>query len=507
MQQMLLIIALMLPLTAWAAPRQVTLFPASALVEELANLNPKPAEGGFAVAVLTLPGQADPATLRFDKLQGNATIADLSWSLRAEQNQSALAPLNSRLAELKAKRNVMSATVEGIRGRVAFWKAQTQAGNTPLATIRELAMELGLALQQETEKLLGEEQRLTELNSEILNVEAEIAKTAGQERKVWDIRILFAGSAPRELAYAYTLSDCGWSPVYRLEALPGQKRIDFSWQAKVWQRSGQDWNGTRLHLATMQPDSQSAPSELPPWEIRPVQIFRKAMTAPAMMEMKAGADEMSPAAPAAPMEIRHSTYAAWDMGTRSLPAGETRIFDIARELWPAGFVHLLRPSLDLKAYLQANAEFTQPKELPAGDAFFLIDGATIDRRPFAFSGRNATLFFGTDPLVLAETTLKDKKTGEKGLFNQRQTFIREWTVTVRNASKHPVQIRVEEPRPLIRDERITLALITSPKPLEEGSPEIIAWNSTVAAGGESSIALGVTIETPNDLRIDPGWRW
>jgi uncharacterized protein (TIGR02231 family) len=442
------VIMLLCPVWAWAAPTQVTLFPSSAQVEELTAVTPKPGEAGLSSCTLILPGQADPASLRFGRLGDKATIADLSWKAQREENQSAIEPLNRRLTDLKTQRGAALSELEGVRGRMAFWKAQTLPGEKTVAAMRELAEAMGKALREDTAAAQALETRLEELNTKIAWVEKEIADAVGQGRTVWEVSVLVAGPAPKELSYAYTLHDCGWTPLYRLEASPKQARIDFSWQAKVWQRSGQDWSGIRLLLATMQPETQAEPSNLPPWEIAPLQVFHKSMAAPAMMEMRAGAaDEMLGAAPPAPVQVRHTTYAAWDMGQKSVPAGDTRIFEIERGAWPAGFTHLIRPSLDSKAFIQARAEFTEPKELPPGTAFFFIDGAMVDQRQFFLSGREATLFFGTDPLLTCVTTLNDKKTGEKGLFKQKQTFLRQWTMTVRNAADHPVQVRIEEPRP------------------------------------------------------------
>jgi hypothetical protein len=167
----------------------------------------------------------------------------------------------------------------------------------------------------------------------------------------------------------------------------------------------------------------------------------------------------------------------------------------------------MRPSLDTKAFVQARAEFKEARELPPGTAFFLLDGAMVDQREFSLSGREGTMFFGTDPLLTCETTLGDKKTGEKGLFGQKQSFVRQWTLTVRNASARPVQVRIEEPRPLPRDERITLELKAKPEPLTEDDPEIMAWNATVPAGGQSVVELDLKMTAPEDLHVDPGWRW
>lgn len=508
MTRLVAAIALLFPALAWAAPTQITLFPSSAQVEEVSAPSCAPADGGLSSCTLTLPGRADPATLRFGKLPGTASIADLTWKARHDPDQAALAPLLAKRDELTAQRDAAAAELEGVRGRLAFWKAQTEPGQQTVAALRELAAELGANVRDGTRQAQALERNIADLNGKIARVEEEIAAAAGRQRTVWEVTTLVSGNAPGELAYSYTLADCGWTPLYRLEALPAAGKIDFSWQAKVWQRSGQDWKDVRLFLATMQPETQAEPSDLPPWEIRPMQIFQKTMAAPAMMEMRAGAaDEMVAAAPAPPREIRRATYAAWDMGKKSLPAGAERIIDIERGTWPAAFLHLMRPSLDSKAYVQARTEFKEPKELPPGTAFFLLDGAIVDQREFALSGREGTLFFGTDPLLTCETVLGDKKTGEKGLFGQKQSFVRQWTLTVRNAAARPVQVRIEEPRPLPRDERITVELTAKPEPLAEDDPELLAWNATVPAGGQSVIDLGLKMTAPDDLHVDPGWRW
>ena len=509
MSRILTAIMLLFPCWAWAAPTQVTLFPDSAQVEEVSAVTAEAGEAGLSACTLILPGQADPASLRFGRLAGSGTIADLSWKTRREENHSAIEPLNRRLEELKAQRVEALSELEGVRGRMAFWKAQTLPAEKTVAALRELAGEMDKALREDSARAQSLETRLEELNKKIAWVEKEIADATGQGRTVWEVRVLVAGPAPKELTYVYTLRDCGWAPLYRLEASPSRENIDFSWQAKVWQRSGQDWNGVRLHLATMQPQTQAEPSDLPPWEIGPRQVFRKAMAGAPMMAMRSDAakEEMFEAAPPEPVEVRHSTYAAWDMGRKSVPAGDTRIFEIERAAWPASFTHLFRPSLDSKAFIQAKAEFSEPKELPSGTAFFLIDGAMVDQRQFSLSGREATMFFGTDPLLTCDTALTDKKTGEKGLFAQKQTFVRQWTMTVRNAADHPVQARIEEPRPLPRDERVTIDLTAKPEPLTEDDPELMAWSATIAPGKELVISLDLKISAPEDLSIDPGWRW
>jgi hypothetical protein len=50
-------------------------------------------------------------------------------------------------------------------------------------------------------------------------------------------------------------------------------------------------------------------------------------------------------------------------------------------------------------------------------------------------------------------------------------------------------------------------LTAKPEPLAEDDPETLAWNATVPAGGESVVELGLKMTAPDDLPVNPGWRW
>lgn len=496
------ILLLLAPSALLASPVQVTLFPDSARVEEVTAVAAEQAGEGFTSARLTLPGQADPSTLSFAGLSG-AVIADLSWTQRQERDQTALATLNARLKELVAQRDSLLAEQESIQGRMDFWKAQTKPAELNLATMRELAAELGNALRADATALSAVRTRLEELNGQIAVVENDLQEAGGKNRHVWDVTVLFSGSAPKELNYAYSMAGCGWQPLYRLEAEPGRKKIKFSWQARIWQSSGQDWGQVHLHLATMPPASQSAPSPLPDWEIR---IRERAPTPLTAMAEDAVPMTMKQRS-AAPKEVRHTTYAAWDMGKRNVPAGAGRVFEMENAEWPAEFSYLLRPSLDAKAFVQARIEFPEAREFPEGSAFFLIDGATVDQRAFSFSGKKETFFFGADPFVTSRVVLKDKKTGEKGLFRQKQSFVREWSMILLNASNREIPFRLEEAKPLVRDERIKLELSASPDPMKEERPGLLVWEGSLPPGAERNFDITIKFEAPDDLDINPGWHW
>lgn len=497
---------LCMPMSLWAVPISVTLFPDSGQIEERTAVTAEPADQGLSRCTLVLPAQADPSTLRFTQLSAATVVNDLSWTWREEKNQAALAPLQARLQELEKEQDRVSAEVETLRGRLAFWKAQSQPQQMSIPALHELATEMSTNVRADTLTLRGVERNLADLNAEIAAVQAKIDQVAGQHKAVWDVRVLFTGQAPKELTYTYSMQDCGWTPVYRLDAQPEKNQIDFSLHATTWQRSGTDWANARLFLATMQPDQQAIPDTLPPWEITPL-IHQPRPRGGAPVMMKAQADSVDEYAAPAPQEIRRATYALWDLGQHSIPAGQTRIFALRQEKWPASFAHLIRPASSPQAFVQAVTTFAEPQELPPGKGYFLMQGAMLDQREFSFAGTEATLYFGTDPLVSARTITHTKQSGEKGFLKSNRSYAWDWSVIVKNDANYPVALRVEEPKPLPRDERIKVEVKSTPAPTPDPDPELLVWNSTLATKAEQRIRITVNFQAPDDLPINPGWRW
>jgi hypothetical protein len=206
-----------------------------------------------------------------------------------------------------------------------------------------------------------------------------------------------------------------------------------------------------------------------------------------------------------PRQVRQSTYAVWHLGKKTIPAGSRQRLNIREELWTADFVHLLRPSLTPQAFVQASVQFPEGGEIPPGMATFLIDGAVVGKRLFSLAGKEGTFQFGADPLVTGTATLLTRKSGEKGFIADRQTQEWAWRLDIVNSRNSPVRIRLEEPRPQSRDERIKLTTKQEPEASEQ-TPQITIWNLDVPSGQKKSVSSAVLLEAPKEMELDLGWR-
>ena len=497
-----------------AAPVEVTLFPASAQIVEKARLKVAP-DGDLKKAVFQLPAQADPDSLvtRVDA-GGKIRIVDQTWRRIERIDDDRIRDLRKQIETLKGERNQVQSALRALEMQIQFWQMQTKAKVKSITDAAGYASAIGKNIRKAYEDKLAREPELDKLNARIKTLEEALNSAAGKKDTIWEVTLLLSGlptAAEISVAYSYNLAGCGWSPLYRLEARPEKGQILFTWEAEIWQSSGQDWKQVALRLATLQPAPAIAPPDLPPWVIQPRQavVFRSAarknIRAEAMTAPEGSEDAMGEAAAPAPRESRSSTFSLWELGKITLSAGARQRVKVQEEAWPVEFVHLIRPGLSGKAFVQALLNFPESLDIPSGMAIFLLDGAILGKRRFGFTGKEGALFFGEDPFVSAKVELLTKQSGEKTFLVDRQTYRWEWRTEIENKRNTAVRVRIEEPVPQSRDERIRLTFKNEPA-VSEVKNAVWIWNLDLPAGQKKSILTTVGLEAPKEMDLDLGWR-
>lgn len=506
--------SLLAPIPGLAAPREVTLFPASAQVLETARLKAV-TEGSLKKATFTLPAQADPASLvtRLNEA-GKTRIVDQAWRQIVRPDDEKILGLRKRIEAVKTERNAVQATIKALDTQIQFWQLQTKARAKTLADAGNLAAAIGRNVKKAHQDKMAREPELEKLDRKLTELQDELNRRVGRKDNAWEVTLLLSGAPPAgevSAEYSYSLSGCGWTPQYRLEARPRDARILFTWEAEIWQSSGQDWGQVVLNLATLQPTQAIAPPDLPPWVIKPREVVAVKKVAGKRSRSKALAavaekDEAAEdAAPAPPQEDRQSTYSLWRLGKVTLPAGVRQRVRVKDEIWTSDFAHLVRPGLSGHAFVRAAVRFPEVLEIPPGQAIYMMDGAILGKRSFSLAGREGSLFFGDDPLVSAKVELLSRQSGEKRFLADRQTYRWEWRTDVENRRDTAVRVRVEEPLPQSRDERIRLTVKNEPEPAEQ-SAAAWTWVLDVPPGQKKSITTVINLEAPRDMVIDLGWR-
>ena len=502
-----------LPATSWSLPREITFFPGSAQVLEVAKVKLLPEGIEQLKTLIILPGQADPDSLVV-RIADTAKIRidDINWRQVSRQNDEKIANLMKQLEKLKEARKNLQATIRGLDTQIQFWQLQTKAKLKTMADVYNMSAAIGKSIQKSHQDKLSKESELEKIDKLIKEAQDDLDRAAGRKETAWEVTVILSGTRGSEatLTYSYSLAGCGWQPLYRLEAKPKDRQIIFTWEAEIWQSSGQDWNNVSINLATLKPPSSISPAELTPWIIKPRPVFRREGAMPRALKSAIAADQMEAPSPAedaviGAKEVKQTTYSLWQIGKKNVPAGAKQKVKIEEELWPSEFTYMARPSQSSQVFLRAKVKLPEAKDIPSGSSLYIVDGAILGKRYFALAGQEATIFFGIDPLVTARTQLISKKSGEKTFLQDKQTYTWDWRTDIQNSRNSPVRVLVEEPNPQSRDERIAVTLKCEPEPAEK-TPSSLTWDMDILAGQKKSLFMTVRIEAPKNMDLDLGWR-
>lgn len=496
--------------SAFAVPVSVLLHPGGALIHE--ELSLKPDKDGQTLRFL-LPADADTQSL--DVTAGGYNITSLSFRDALAPDMEPELSLKRELEEVRGRIRALELVGEDAEAYRAFWRQPpvNLASPTELPALADLmarrlagfddgsaAREAKLRTLRDREKLLA--QRLEETGGTGFAKEAVLTLDKRP-------------SGPVDIRFVYNTANAGWRPLYRLEARPDDGVVELRLDAEIWQRGGRDWKGVKLQLATADPRQNMTPPALPAWIARPrpaqpMPIARSAdsgmvmNSAPMAAEM---AESSSFAKAAAPRYMDGASYEAWDLGARDVAAGPSLRLPLYREDLKASFSYVARPSRTRDAYLAARLDLPAMKHFPAGDALFLVDGVLAGNSSFSLDAGDGgfasnSIYFGRDPLVTAEMKTASQQSGREGFIDRKRTYTWDWTMTIANRHKRPVDVRVEEPAPQSRDKQIGLEIHSSPEAKREDNT--LYWELNVPEGKSVIISHKVQLSAPADMQVWEG---
>ena len=276
-----------------ATVKEVTLFPNSAKISETAKINPQ-CDKGKCISIITLPPQADPESLVVSlPPQSRVKIEDVQVKPIQVQDEARIAELRKQIAGLEGEKKEMQSKLQALDAQLQFWQAQTKAKTKTVADSYKLSDAIGKNVRKSSQEKFAIETQLEKIEKNIKKLQEELNQAAGKKETAWEITLTISGSNQNEisLSYTYSLAGCGWLPLYRIEALPADKSVSFSWDAEIWQSSGEDWKQVQLNLATLQPVINVNPPEMPEWIIKPRVLYKasrsKNIAAAPLMEKEA----------------------------------------------------------------------------------------------------------------------------------------------------------------------------------------------------------------------------
>jgi len=484
--------------TVWATPVEVLLFPEFAQVTEVSRPMVHSEGKGQGTVHLTLPGGVHTESLRFFLEEDpEVRIDDISWRILGSRRQGQKEAQQKQLRILTDERKRLSAVIKGLETEIAFWQSQTKAKTKTLKD----ATNLSAAISRNTKKAWQEKMTLEgeceKLDLRIAGLAEEMKKSAVADDGDREATLSLTGLKPEKrnlsLKYTYILSNCGWTPLYRLEGRTREAQVQFSWEAEVWQNSPQDWNSIQLSLANQPPPAAIVPEKSPEWKIDASRTGKRKGSGKEEIAVAAAAPLRNPVAP-----FRRS------LGKRSVATGRNQILAVENAYWPATFIRVLRPFSSHVSDIRAVVTSASPIQIPEYPALFLLDGVLVGRQVFSFNGQEKVLSFGSDPSVSVEVRMGAEPGKAPDISGDKQVWNWQWQTVLKNGGAQEVKVRVEEPLPQIRDRRIKSDLRGEPAFTEEQAAMGIR-DLELSPGGSRTLNTSIHIEAPRDLQVEMTW--
>ncbi len=473
----------------------VTLYPSGGRVQATEELTVS--EGKI---VFVLPDVASLDSLSVSLDAGNV----LGWETMpvAGKESSEIAGLRMELKQARQQAAGLEGELAGIRSRIALWSNQSTADTPDMLDLLEKRM------SERLPHLYGMQDacisRLQEARRNVERLE-RILEQKGESREAIRITARVSGASGKVLVhYAYNLANCGWQPVYRLDAHPATGAISFVQEAEIRQGSGQDWEHVDLTLNSGSPVDELEPLPLENWMLRPLRNLKRGVAGGvAASDMEAfNAPSAMLLSGAVPQQER-ATSSVWSLGIQSIPAGAAIRFPLEASLWKAHFVRLARPSSSPGAvFLMAEVLSSEKLVLPSGKASYMVDGVPVGTGSFSTNNWDGAVYFGTDPRVSVDMRLDVQKSGRQGFVDKRQTRVWTWKLSVASRHSMPVDVRIEDPAPQSADEAIRIQVSSSPEP--ERKDHVFVWNLTLPANGSETITHTVEASAPEDMKLNDG---
>ena len=515
----------LLPSNGFARPVAAIIYPNDAKITEYYTVDIQ-ADGDRQSARFFLPIHAKKETLSVNTSPGSGLrITSVTIEKKMLPVADQVETLKNQLKELNRKKSEFETRIKADTAYITFW--QTQAKNQPekienIESVQKLGTAIKAGITTAYDEIYQHNRSLEEVFEKITDIQKQINDLTGAANKRWQVDVYLTGTSQTkiDLTCSYLIRNCGWRPMYTINALPAESKAELNWYAQITQNTGIDWESIDLKIATAQTVTRPEPPVLRDWIIQPRKPSeysearrRSVMAKDALMSMapQASADMEAIAPPPEPEQKAGFTFDTYDLGKRTIQAGESRRFTIREMILNSDFKYLIRPHQTPQAFLFAQID-ARPDgreedfiKLPKGNATFLVDSAFIANRSFAMHDREQKLFFGSDPQVDVKLTTLEKKSSKTGFLIGNKQYIWGWKVSVNNLKAHKIAVLMEDAYPQIRDKRIKLREIfnnTSPKKEDN----LLKWEFPALPQRKTVIEYGFSVTYPDEMALSFGGR-
>lgn len=195
----------------------------------------------------------------------DAVVKGLQNKLKAVEGE--IRKVNDRGAALSQQRDFL--------GRISIASAENISKDLRVQrpTVDDWQKVLSF-LDANTTRLNADQRELDSKKEQLKESENEIQfdlRDAGTSQQPREEQVFVALDVANEgnlnLEVSYLVQNASWQPIYDLRTATDEKKIELTYNALVWQNTGEDWKDVTLTLSTAQPVMGGSQPTLSPWFI------------------------------------------------------------------------------------------------------------------------------------------------------------------------------------------------------------------------------------------------
>ncbi|QDU83634.1 hypothetical protein Pla163_07330 [Planctomycetes bacterium Pla163] len=525
----------------------VDVYPNTALVTRAGQV---PAGDG-RVLLRGLPESLDPSTIRL-RAPGSEIVAlevleRFVRSVPADAIAEASARIEAIDAELRRRGDEVG-LLEMLSKHFLTLLDEQARGDAALELSAAARMESVAMVREQVSSLAAEtrDQRaaIAELQAERERLQADVGRWRnGTSTRVYDVQcdLLDTDGDADPFELEYQVSGARWEPFYDVRADSDLAGVDLVFRARIFQRTGEDWDGATIALSTAVPRRRlTAPEPRIAWvDLIDPTSNKWGSSGAIMMD---SAVEMSAEAPP---EGSPSDRAGFTMSNEARKAASGRWADIqadgvnlryvlpvaqsvpsrpepssvliGRERLDVEMERVCLPGIDTTVWLRGRATNTTPWVLLEGDASIYLGSTFLGRTPLARAQVGATFDvpLGEDPTIAVERIETENEVDSAGVFSSTERRFTTHRIKITDSSVAggaPKRLIVHEslPRPRtdridVKIDRVSPALATGErwKELRE-ERGVLTWTLDLAPGGERVVELRVSLGYPEGRTVVGG---
>jgi uncharacterized protein (TIGR02231 family) len=515
----------LIPPFAWSADsslKEVELFPAGAAVTRVATIEASTA-GEASIEIAGLPASLMASSIQISPMDdADLRIGGFTFlpnenpvkpdDPRTAELRDALDAIDDQMRSLRLEREEIESRISHYTGMAeSLRKSLSEEANaegfdlavkiwgTVESVTREGQDQLGSLAKKERDLKTARLEAQEDLNEKV----DTLSRVSGVLR--FDVKGKLSDGA--RLAIKYQVREAGWNPVHEIRAIPAKGTVEWIYKARIWQQSGEDWDGVAVSLKSASALYASGLPELPPLFIQQVEnrpyarkmVDSVSFAAAPAMEEDMRLQEARPESTTASFFIKLPEPLTLASGKEPV-VREAFTGSLEADFWSEAV-----PQLSTDAWLMAGTTNDLGWPILPGEAYAYIDGQLVSRKNLDEIpvGEEIEFALGKNEKIAIERHERKRKSSEGGLIDRTKRHEIKYETIVTNRMPIAHRVVLQDRFPVGRDNKIQVRII-SPKDVEpEEGTGLFKWERTLEANAKAVLVTEYTVLYPSEWTVYP----